>query len=130
MNKKQFTLKMIQEIKGMISHGFHYQSCINIAVLSEFARLELGVNLFTDARINKGLAFMLISYLPSGELWITDNKKKHGKKAEGRINFCPSVAIELIEAQMKGVKIKAVPFFTVNENKKKVVAKKKTAKKK
>lgn len=107
---------MIQEIKDIISNGFIYQSVVNIAAFNEFARVELGVNLFKDQRINKGLAVMLMIYAPHGTMWITENKKNHGKTIKNRVNFCPSKAIEDIEKIIKLTKIKATPFLIIDNN--------------
>ncbi len=115
MKKSVFALAMIAEIKAVLEAGFAFQSVILIANYNEFARLELGINIFADRKINRALAQCLIGYAPSNLIAIDENPKRHMKKQKGQLIICPKVLILSIEDSVKAniKKIDKVDYLTI-----------------
>lgn len=81
LNHKQFINVLIQEIEPLTKSN-PYHSFVLMACLCEYARMDLGINIFKDARINKGFHYLLHHYRPQGLWFIHMESKKEKHKGE------------------------------------------------
>ena len=114
LTKAQFTKTILSEIE-VIGKSHPYHAFLLIASFNEYARVELGVNLFTNNIINKGLNYMTNHYIPMG-LWLTPSstsKRKHLCKYKGKTLLALDKVLNEIKTKLKKSKIDNTPFLNI-----------------
>lgn len=115
MTKKHFTKLAIAEIQE-IAKTKPYHAFALIAVFNDYAKNELGITLFKEQIINKGLTQMKNFYSPQGTLWLIskeDRKLKHMKKHKGCLVLEINKTIVHIQKQLIKYKITTKHFLTI-----------------
>lgn len=114
LTTKGFANTLLNEI-GEVVNQKPYHAFLLMATFNEFAKFELGLNIFKDHRVNKGLNYMTNHYRPLG-LWLMSKeqgKKKHMAFVDGRVCLDVNKTFNEIKKAVSKMKLDNKPFLFI-----------------